>query len=90
MENKDYPKGHRQDKIALLINFIKYIISLLFLFAGLVGLYIGETLAGLCSILMGIISIPLIADAIKKKVGASGSLLLTILIALYLLRWVSQ
>lgn len=90
MEEKDYLIGHRQDKITLLINIIKYIISLLFLFSGLVCLYIGETLAGVCSILMGITSIPLIADAIKKKVGASGSLLLTILIALYLLRWVSQ
>lgn len=90
MEEKDYPKRSGQNKTTSLINVIKYVISLLFLFAGLVCLYIGETLAGVCSILMGITSTPLIADALKKKVGASGSLLLTILIALYLLRWVSQ
>ncbi|PAV11240.1 hypothetical protein ASJ81_11045 [Methanosarcina spelaei] len=60
------------------------------MFAGLLCLHIGETLARMCSIMMGITSIPLIANAIKKKVGASGSLLLTILIAICLLRWVSQ
>lgn len=90
MEIKDYPKEPKQDKATLLINITRYITSLLFLFAGLLCLYIGETLAGVCSIMMGITSIPLIANAIKKKVGASGSLLLTILIAICLLRWVSQ
>lgn len=90
MEEKDYLIGHRQDRTTLLINVIKYIISLLFLFAGLVCLFFGEILAGVCSILMGVTSIPLIADTIKKKIGASGSLLVTIFITLCLLRWVSQ
>lgn len=90
MEENDYPNRSGQDKTTLLIDVVKYITSLLFLFAGLLGLYIGETLAGVCSILLGVTSIPVIADAIKKKVGASAFLLLTILIALCLLRWISQ
>ncbi len=86
MEGKDNPEGYKRDKIRLLTNAIKYIISLLFLFSGLVCLFIDEVLAGIFSILMGITSIPLIADAIKKKIGASGSLTLTIFITLCIFR----
>ncbi len=91
MEEKENLKGHKRNKNTLLINTINSIFSLLFLFAGLICLFIGEILAGVCSILMGIISIPLIADALKKKIGASVSLFLTILITLiYFTQLVSQ
>lgn len=82
MEEKDNPKGYKRNKIKSLTYVIQFIISLLFLFAGLICLFIGEVLAGAFSILMGIISVPSIADAIKNKVGASGSLILTIFITI--------
>ena len=84
MEEKENLKGHKRNKNTSLINTINSVFSLLFLFAGLICLFIGEILAGVCSILMGSMSIPLIADAIKKKIGASGSLFLTILFTLCL------
>lgn len=91
MDEKENLKGHKRNKNTLLINTVNSIFSLLFLFAGLICLFIGEILAGVCSILMGIISIPFIADALKKKIGASFSLFLTILITLvYFTQLVSQ
>ncbi len=70
--------------ITLLVSVIRYAIGLIFLLAGMGGLFYGEIPQGVISILIGIILTPVISDLIEKKMNLSVSLSLRFFIVLCL------